>query len=488
MKAVTSDTNNIKNMSRNLKFISGVFLLLVLTIAATLGCSKKSDTPVTDPVVTIPRKIITTKYQEDPSNISNPERGLMSQQVSYSNAPSPISQSYLDQLKSSKISLVRKVYIFNTFKTGPISDSFLKHVQDDLDFLRTNGFKIVLRFAYTFNEAKPHVDAPLNIVLAHIDQIKPLLQNNADVIALMEGGFIGEWGEWHDSTNGLATPTNMKPILFKLLDALPKTRTVAVRYQDAKKKIYQTELPINASEAYDLSNRSRTGHHNDCFVAAVDDWGTYWPIDAASLKAQKDYLNQENKYLPQVGETCNCNPPGSECTETMKELERMRWSAINRDFIDCVINSWKSGGCYEDIAKRLGYRFRFISSELPNVAKIDSSYAFSFTVKNDGFATPYNTRDLELIFRSKNNGGIQKFKLNFDPRTWLPDNGHIKISTTVNIPASLATGEYDVLLNLPDPYTALKTNPAYSIRFANANTWEETSGYNSLLTTVTAIK
>ena len=304
----------------------------------------------------------------------------------------------------------------------------------------------------------------------------------------MEAGFIGEWGEWHDSSNGLATTANMKPILFKLLDALPKTRTVAVRYQDAKKKIYQTDLPIGSAEAYDLSNRSRTGHHNDCLVAAVDDWGTYWPIDAASLKAQKDYLNQENKYLPQVGETCNCNPPGSDCSNTMKELEQMRWSALNRDFVTCVINSWVSGGCYEEMGKRLGYRFRLISSEMPNVAKIDSSFSFSFTVKNDGFAAPYNTRDLELILRSKSNGSIQKFKLNFDPRTWLPDTGEIKISANINIPGSMTIGEFEVLLNLPDPYSTLKSNPSYSIRLANMDVWEPNTGFNSLHTSVKIMK
>ena len=475
-------------MSKNFKLYSGIFLIFLVAFVATLGCSKKTDATGGDPVVVIPRKVITTQYQEDPSNFANPERGLMSQQVSYSNSPAPFSQLYLDQLKSNKVSLVRKVYIFNTFKAGPVSESFLQHVQDDLNFLRTNGFKIILRFAYTFNEEKPHIDAPLNIVLSHIDQIKPILQNNADVIALMEGGFIGEWGEWHDSSNGLATTANMKPILFKLLDALPKTRTVAVRYQDAKKKIYETDLPLGSAEAYDLSNRSRTGHHNDCFVAAVDDWGTYWPIDAASLKAQKDYLNQENKYLPQVGETCNCNPPGSDCAESMKELERMRWSAINRDFVACVINSWVSGGCYDQMGKRLGYRFRLISSEVPNVAKIDSSFSFSFTVKNDGFATPYNTRDLELILRSKSNGSIQKFKLNFDPRTWLPDNGEIKISANINIPGSITTGEFEVLLNLPDPYSTLKSNPAYSIRLANMDVWEPNTGFNSLRTLVKIIK
>jgi len=74
----------------------------------------------------------------------------------------------------------------------------------------------------------------------------------------------------------------------------------------------------------------------DCFVAAVDDWGTYWPLDDASLNAQKDYLNQENKFLPQEGETCNCNPPGSDCPHALEELERMRWSALNKDFIERV--------------------------------------------------------------------------------------------------------------------------------------------------------
>ena len=41
----------------------------------------------------------------------------------------------------------------------------------------------------------PYGDAPKNIVLNHIAQLKPLLQDNADVIACMQMGFIGTWGE-----------------------------------------------------------------------------------------------------------------------------------------------------------------------------------------------------------------------------------------------------------------------------------------------------
>ena len=95
---------------------------------------------------------------------------------------------------------------------------------------------------------------------------------------------------------------------------------MVVRYQKAKKEIYETNDPISSAVAFNESNRSRTGHHNDCLVAATDGWGTYYPIDPSSLAAQKDYLNDENKYLPQEGETCNFNPPGSDCFSVIQEL------------------------------------------------------------------------------------------------------------------------------------------------------------------------
>jgi hypothetical protein len=259
-------------------------------------------------------------------------------------------------------------------------------------------------------------------------------------------------------------------------------------YQQAKKDIFNTTEPISESEAFNLSNRSRTGHHNDCLVADVDDWGTYWPIDPASLEAQKNYLSQENKFLPQEGETCNCNPPGSDCTNSMKELEKMRWSALNRDYEPCVLNSWIRDGCYDEIAKRLGYRFRLIESKVPKSARADSLMSFSFIIENDGFAAPYNPRGLELVLRSKSSASIVRFSLSYDPRTWLPDNGKISVNPTVSLPSSMAPGVYEVLLNLPDPEPELNSDPFYSIRFANKDIWEPATGYNSLLTAITITK
>lgn len=454
-----------------------VIFVSLICLAFEYGCTKttKENAP----------GITTINYLEDQTNFSNPERGFLSQQASYSDSPSSFSKSFFDGLKSNNITLVRKAYVLNMFRSGPISKDFLQHIQDDMDLLRNNGFKIILRFAYTYNEPVPHNDAPMEIVLPHIDQLTSLIQKNSDVIALMEAGFIGEWGEWHDSSNGLANTTDMRTILFKLLDALPKTRAVAIRYQQAKKDIFNTNEPVSESDAFNQSNRSRTGHHNDCLVAATDDWGTYWPIDPASLEAQKNYLNQENKFLPQEGETCNCNPPGSDCTNSMKELEKMRWSALNKDYEPCVLNSWIRDGCYDEIEKRLGYRFRLIESKVPKSARTDSLMSFSFIIENDGFAAPYNARDLELVLRSRSSGSIFRFSLTYDPRTWLPDNGKITVNPAITLPSSMEPGDYDVLLNLPDPEPGLNSNPAYSIRFANKDLWEPATGYNSLQAIVT---
>ena len=43
---------------------------------------------------------------------------------------------------------------------------------------------------------------------------------------------------------------------------------------------------------------------------------------------------------------------------------------------------------------------------------------------------------------------------------------------------------YKVYLNRPDPYASLHDNPAYSIRLANNDIWDENTGYN-YLTTIT---
>jgi hypothetical protein len=81
------------------------------------------------------------------------------------------------------------------------------------------GLKLVVRFAYNYEAGG--ADAPLDVVLAHIDQLGPVLREHRDVILVIESGFVGAWGEWHSSTNGLDTRAAKERILRRPARPLP---------------------------------------------------------------------------------------------------------------------------------------------------------------------------------------------------------------------------------------------------------------------------
>ena len=60
--------------------------------------------------------------------------------------------------------------------------------------------KMIPRFAYNFGPTGAP-DASTDRILEHLEQLRPALVANQDVIAFVEAGFIGTWGEWHDSTS-----------------------------------------------------------------------------------------------------------------------------------------------------------------------------------------------------------------------------------------------------------------------------------------------
>jgi hypothetical protein len=118
----------------------------------------------------------------------------------------------------------------------------------------------------------------------------------------------------------------------------------------------------------------------------------------------------------------------------------------------------------------------------PATASSGGSLPVSLTVHNDGYATPFNPRTLELVLRNTSTGTNYKLAMSSDPRRWTA-GASTTVSQTLTLPASLPAGSYSLLLNLPDPL--LSTRPEYSIRLANQGTWDAASGMNSLLHTIT---
>lgn len=363
------------------------------------------------------------------------------------------------------------------FRNAPISADYLQRMRGRFDAARAAGIKLMLRAYYAF--AIGEADAPVDRVVQHIGQLAPIFNDYNDVIMSVEGGFIGAWGEWHSSTNNLTTSDNRKKIVTALLAGVPKNRAIQLRYVRAISELYPNAL--SSDQAFSGSDQSRIGLHNDCFMANFHDAGTYsW--DLAPRQADQAYLEKISTYIPTIGETCQVGWPTdqrSDCPTTLAEMSRFHWSVISGNWYEPVIARWKSSGCLEEIKRRLGYRFRLVQAQVPEQLSRSDHLKLSFDVFNEGFATPVNAHNVQVILRNKTSKAVVALSANTDPRRWTAGKT-TSVFLDLTLPSSLAAGDYDVLLNLPDPSPNLASRPEYSIRLANQNIWEANTGYNSL--------
>jgi hypothetical protein len=452
----------------------------------------------------------TKTYTVSFENFPNPERGFFQTPTAWNSFNPEYVSLRLEDLRAYReqgMTMVRTVYVIAEFKGRDLSPEFLESFRKNLADVRTAGFKMIPTFAYSWPkdwnyaeqpELPQSQDAPLSDVLRHLEQLKPVIQENVDVIAIWDGALIGAWGEWHTSTNNLIGSVpgqevndNTRQIVDKLLEVVPSNRMIATRTPRYKQQL-TGRAAVTADEAFQGSAKARIGQKNDCFLASAHDFGTYWPTDSDSIWAAKDFLRLDNLFVPQFGETCWSEPSADEfinCPNAEIQLDYVRYTGLNIAFEQGVLNRWRQEGCFDKISRRLGYRFELVSSSVPTTIDKTQNLQMTFDIRNTGWANPYNPRRLELILRNKttqqifrvrlNGGSLIPTNTNTDPRFWQPDT-----TTTVNVnvalPSTLPAGTYDLLLNLPDPMRTLHKRPEYSIRLANENVWEASTGFNAL--------
>jgi hypothetical protein len=377
--------------------------------------------------------------------------------------------------------LTRIYFRLDAFRDSALSPAFLDAVSGAFQKARDAGVKVIPRFSYNFGPyPNSDPDASQRSIEQHLQQLAPILASNEDVILSLEAGFIGAWGEWHTSTNGLDTdPAAKAAILSAILAALPPSRMVALRYPSDMQML--NGAPITAAEAFSGTNRARVGSHQDCFLASDDDWGT-WGRSGNSYADDKAYVAANGQYAVVGGETCNPNPPRSDCPTALSELESMHWTYLNEDFEPTVLQGFVNGGCYDEIDRRLGYRFRLVSGSYSSTLTRGDSLQVELQVANDGFASMFNQRPVFAVLYK----GAEQYacQLAADPRTWQP-NSVTTISQSCGLSSTMSSGTYALALWLPDQSSSIRDNPLYAVRLANQGTWDATRGYNVITDQVT---
>jgi hypothetical protein len=418
----------------------------------------------------------------DPTDLPlpNPERGF------YGRVELERPGAYdLEAQVRAGLTLLHAYVRLDAYVDRALPDAFLAALDAGFAEVRRAGAKVVLRFTYNFpsdlRDPAQIRDAKIERTLAHIGQLAPVLARNVELIAFLEAGFVGAWGEWHSSGSGLDTPQNKLRIRNALLAALPPQRMVLFR---RPLDLLEWHGPAIWSGAPAPGTAlARSGLHNDCFLSSPTDAGTY-PADRPELRAA---ARRAAAHVPFGGETCDAPPARGRCADILEEGRAYGVTYLNDAFYRPSFHDrWAAEGCLRQVERLLGHRMRLVSMTLPAAVRRGGRLAIELQLGNDGWARPYNPRDVVLRLESRTAGQAIELKARgADVRRWLPTppgTPPIVERLEFELPATLAAGEHDVAIGLPDPGTGLAADPRYAIRPANADRpaagqrWDASSG------------
>ncbi len=414
-------------------------------------------------------------YTVSTDAFANPDRGFYHYSSSGSSSTySFISASTLNTYRNSQnMSVVQRIFYLKQFTSSAISSAYLANMQTDFNTIRNAGMKVMIRFSYSDDENAAVLDATKAQILAHIQQVAPVINANKDVVVMYQYGWIGCWGENYYSSQvadfGTGDYTqysttqwaNRKAVLDAMINATAVEIPIQVRYVEYKKRLYP-------------NGHSRIGFYNDAFLGEWGDSGMFLvnSIQSAPSTTDSNYLITQTENLPMTGETNQVNAPRTNCSNAVIEMNKYNWSLINKDYYTENINSWTSGGCYAEMDKKLGYRFELLNSSFSN-------NTLTLNLQNSGYANVYRSRKAYVVFRNTATATEYPVEISPDIKAW--KKGTV-IQFTKSFAGVVPNGTYQLYLNLPDPTL---TNTAFSIRCANTGTWDAVKGYNNLNQTVT---
>lgn len=413
------------------------------------------------------------------------------------------------------ITLTQLYLYLSDYVDRDIPQEAFERMQVIFDNLEANGFKAILRFAYNYTGLNTSGGETEAIISRHLEQLRPFLRKNLGLIATCQMGFIGAWGEWHNSPLSKNQEAKNK-LVNTLLDIFPKEYCLQMRYP-RQKELLTLDHPddwkrIGFSNDYFTAGEHSHAPEND-FVpgdenfemvlkdasgffmsgeipyAENTEWGLHDLISVdLSLQILRDHhysafdITQNNELNIRHWKSYELYPEKLDSIGILYDMEYFRS---------------KSGGvvsrsAYDFIRDHLGYRLNLVSSSFE---KHDDSLFYSILLKNTGFATVVNQHPVYLAFINEKGEVTLKIRLsNVNSKDWQPyrivSGKYETIIHTMEgkLPVSLPKGTYKVAIWMPDAQSTLADHLVYDIKWVENNSLQYVYKENSVLNVVGLLK
>ncbi|MGN0399382.1 MAG: DUF4832 domain-containing protein [Blautia sp.] len=412
----------------------------------------------------------TESFSESTEILSNPYQGFyhiigytLSDDYVPTDGFSYQADSYTDSLALLEINL-------KNYRTTEIGENGLKQLNDILTAWWQSPFhtKLILRFLYDWDGLALITEPEsLNLILTHMDQISPFVNQYRDSVYVMQGIFIGNWGEMHHSR--FIDTTSVKTLIQHLNDVIDPSIYLSVRTPAQWRMIndlYNLPAKFPAFGADD-SLIGRLGLFNDGMLGSESDLGTYGntarrdatsPSYQGTRKEELEFQNTLCKYVPNGGEVI-FNNNLSDLETSVSDLRTMHVSYLNADYDNRVLEKWRNtvwkgndafNGCdgYSYVQAHLGYRYLIRACKIKKSGFINPELTLSFTLQNNGFSNTLKPFQTSVLLKHTETGTCTGIPLNVDLRRL--GSGQKK-SFTVKLPVKdLERGSYEIYFSVKD--------------------------------------
>jgi len=375
--------------------------------------------------------------------------------------------------------------------TGPLSATMLHDINTRLAAFAGSGMRLMIRFTYNFGPiGHGAMDAPIDLISKHIDQLAPILLHHKDLIFSLEAGFIGTWGEWHDSTNGNDTAAAHKIVLDKERSYFAAHFPILVRYPGDLIQYTGTLTP-----------QPDLGIHDDYYASDSDDGATWNTCDPGAGYCLSGYTStQFQTYAAAVstttifaGEFGALYPVLQTCAALSDYSFTYHPQSISLfPYPPTIATELQDEGCALSFYNMVGTRIELQKATIRGNPVPNGLLNVDLTLVNTGYGRVIRRRPASLIFvaNAKVVATIpiplvaMNLKRLASSATPVPHTFKIKVTLPPTFPTS---GLVSVALLIPDPAPSLTTQPAYALPLNsldkdNNPVFDPTTGYNTVAT------
>lgn len=316
--------------------------------------------------------------------------------------------------------LVLAMIDIGAFRTSVLTEEALCHIEQIFRLFHAYEKQIILRFVYdTAGKGMEREPMERSLIEKHMEQIGHIVCRFAEDILVIQGIFVGNWGEMHGSK--FLNIKDVKELLCCLHTSVKGSCCLAVRTPSLWRKI------MNFPGIYQKLE-GKVALFNDGLFGSSTDLGTYGEGNISANECEPFGRTEELKWqsiymenLPNGGEAVAAEKLTGYC-EAAKEMESLHLCYLNSVWQEEQLELWKKEkvekpGCwmglsgYDYIGRHLGYRF------VIRDVRMSFAKCLQIEVENIGFAGLYEEAECILVAEADDGNTIQQI-MDIDPREW----------------------------------------------------------------------